>query len=74
MEPSPAQRGIVIIVGMIAAFFLANVITFALLSPFRMDDAVRAVAGFLLFAVIFLLIIRGIEKITGMVMFAFNLK
>jgi ABC-type multidrug transport system permease subunit len=73
-EESPGKRMIVIIIGMIVAYFLANAFTSAILSPFRLDVAVEAVAGFLLFAIFFLLILKGLEKVSGMVLFAFNFK
>ena len=74
METTPVKRGIVLLAGMIVAYILANIFTSALLSPFRLDEATRAVAGFLLFAILFLLILKGIEKVSGMAFFAFDFR
>jgi hypothetical protein len=73
MEVSQGKRLVVIIGGMICAYFLAGTVSAALLARFRLDAAAGAVAGFLLFAILFLLILKGIGKVFGTVFFPFNL-
>ncbi|NMB78869.1 MAG: hypothetical protein GYA23_07210 [Methanomicrobiales archaeon] len=72
MVSDRVKRGIVIILEIILAYFLANAVTIALLFPFRMDSAVKAVAGFLIFAITFVVITTLFERITGFSLFAFS--
>ncbi len=74
MEVNTGRKVAVLILGLICAYFLAKTISVALLSAFRLSEPVQAVGGFLLFAVVFLLILKGLEKVFGMVFFTLNLK
>ena len=72
MDVTSAKKAVLLIIGLTCAYFLATIISVALLSRLQLSAPVGAVCGFLLFAIIFLLIIRGIEKISGRVFFTFN--
>ncbi|MCK9578996.1 MAG: hypothetical protein M0Q92_00920 [Methanoregula sp.] len=74
MDVTSVKRAGFLILGLICAYFLANTVSVAFLSTLRLSGAVMSVGGFLIFAIIFLLILRGLEKISGMVFFAFDLK
>lgn len=74
MDVTSGKKAGFLILGLICAYFLANAISVALLSTLHLSGAVMSVGGFLLFAIIFLLILKGLEKISGMVFFAFDLK
>jgi len=74
MDAVTGKKAIFLILGLVCAYFLANTISVAFLSAFRLNGPAGAVGGFLLFAIIFLLILKGFERISGMVFFAFGLK
>jgi hypothetical protein len=72
VDASALKKIVVLILSIIFAYFLANIVTSALLRIVRLSGAAESVAGLILFGILFFSILQGIEKLTGTGIFRFG--
>jgi hypothetical protein len=73
MDVPSLKRIIGVVLGLLAAFFLANLLTTIFLRLSGISGGAGAVAGLVIFGVVFISILQGIEKLTGIGFFRFDL-
>ena len=65
MDTTVLKKAGIMLVTIICAYLLADVLTNMLLSMVHISGAAGAVAGLILFGILFFSILEGIERLTG---------
>ena len=69
MDTSPAKRIGAIILAILCAWVIADFLSRAIARMLGLHDTVLYLASFILYAVIFLLVLMGIQKVLGVFIF-----
>ena len=72
MELSAPGRVGVIVLSILCSFFIADILTNALLRSVRLSPGAGAVAGLIVFGILFFSLLHLIEKLTGICIFRFG--
>jgi hypothetical protein len=71
MDWAVLKKILIVMLSIISAYILASIITDVLLSFIHLSNAAEAVAGLIVFGLLFFSILQGIEKLTGIGFFRF---
>jgi hypothetical protein len=72
MDAAMLRQAGIIIVSILCAYLLADVLANALLRILHLSGAAGAVAGLIVFGILFFSILQGIERLTGTGIFRFG--
>jgi hypothetical protein len=74
MEPGSLKRVLTLMAGILAAFFIASVLSHAVVVLFQLKGWNGEVISFVVYAVFFLAVLHLLQKYAHIVFFGFDLK